>query len=161
MNRCFSDIHALNVLPEFLDIFLADLLVGQAFLVCTLDNFIVNIRKILNKSYVIADILKEAAKNVKNAKRPCVADMDKIVNSRAAGVNLNLALLNRFKLFLASCESVENLHLFVLQFLFKLFNFALQSAKLLGDRIGNVNLVKILNPFAVPANDSCRNADSR
>ena len=87
--------------------------------------------------------------------------MDKIVNGRAAGVNLNLALLNRFKLFLASCESVENLHLFVLQFLFKLFNFALQSAKLLGDGIGNVNLIKILNSFAVPANDSCRNADSR
>ena len=110
VNGCLAHIHSLDIFPVFLNVFFADLLIGQFFLVGTFNYLVVNIREVLNKSDVISDIFKKTAQNIEHAERSCVADMNKIIHRRTAGIDLNLALLHGFKFFLCSCKSVENLH---------------------------------------------------
>ena len=99
----FTDIHALCVFPELLNIFFGDFLKGKTFFVCTADNFIVDIGKILNKGNLIASVFKIAAKNIENAKRTGITDMDKIIYRRTAGVNFEFARRYRNQFLLFSC----------------------------------------------------------
>ena len=103
MVRCFTDIHAFGIFPEFLDIFFGNFLEGQTFLIRPADDLIVDISEILNKIDLVASVFQIAAKNVKNTKRSGVSDMDKVIDSRTAGVNFIFTRRYRYKFLLLSC----------------------------------------------------------
>ena len=110
MNGCLTDIQTLCIDPEFLNVFFGDILVSHALLVGTANNLIVDIGKVLNKGDLVAHVFEIAAKNIKNAKRPCIADVDIVIHCRAAGINFEFTLVNRHKLLLFPCQSVKNFH---------------------------------------------------
>ena len=100
----------LGVDKVFLDVAVSDDVIGHTFLICLLDNFVVNIRKVLHELDVIAAVLKIAAQRIKNNERARVADVEIVVHSRAAGVHLDLARLQRDKLFLFARHRVIQFH---------------------------------------------------
>ena len=116
MHGSLAYVHTLCIFPEFFDVFFADLFVCQTFFVCTADDFVVNICEVLYKLNVITSVFHITAQYVKYAERSCVTDVDKVVNCRAASVNLEYARLYCFEFLLCACESVENFHLFFLLF---------------------------------------------
>ena len=113
MNCCFTNIKPLCVSPKFFYIFFRYFLIADAFFVCSFYDFIVNIRKILNKCNVISAVFEVSAKNIKHAQGARVADVYIVIYGRAAGVYFYFAFFECFKLFFFSCKSVENFHFFI------------------------------------------------
>ena len=99
MNGCILKIQAVCVCPKFFDIFFADLIKGYTLFVGSLDNFIVNICKILNEFHVISSVFKVSSENIKNAKRTGVSYMNIVINGRSARVNFNFIFINGNKIF--------------------------------------------------------------
>ena len=72
----------------------------HAFLVSSVDNLIVDISEVLYVSYVIAFVLQEATDNVPSYERTSVANVRMVVWSNAANVDVCLAFVNGYKIFL-------------------------------------------------------------
>ena len=111
--RCVADIESVGVDPELFYIALGNLGEINMLLVCASDYFIVDIREILNELHIVAAIFEIAAQDIEDAQRAGVADVDIVIHGRAAGVHLDLARSYRDELFLFSCESVIDLHLYL------------------------------------------------
>ena len=59
---------------------------------------------------LVSEIFEISAEGIEDDKRSRVSDMEIVVNGRAAGIDANLALLQRHKLFLASGLRIIDLH---------------------------------------------------
>ena len=79
---------------------------GYSLLVGTLNHFVVNISKILYEVNFIPPVFKVPSERVKDYKRACVSYVKVVVNRRTAGIHLNLARLNGYKIFFFSRESI-------------------------------------------------------
>ena len=131
MNSCFTHIHTLCICPEFFNILFRNCFVICSFFICTTNDFIVNVSKVLNKIHLISTIFHISSECVKHAKRTSITDMDIVINCRSASVNLQFVWCNCFKFFFSSCESVKNFHithlflpfLYILKVLFQVFQF--------------------------------------
>ncbi len=94
----------------FPNIPLRNLLNGDPFFVGFVDELVVDVGEVLDKSHVIAAIFKVPAQGIKHANRAGVANMDKVIDGRAAGVHFDLARLDRDELLFLSGEGVVNFH---------------------------------------------------
>ena len=99
---CFADVHALSIYPKLFNILLADIFEGYALFVCTADNLIVDICKVLYKINLVTSVFKVTAHYVKNAERSCVTDMDEVINCGTASVDFELAGGLGYKLLFVS-----------------------------------------------------------
>ena len=104
------DAQRIGVLIVLGDEALAQFLDGDAFLVGAADHLIVDIGEVLNELDLIALVLKVAAKRVEHDERARIADVEIVVDGRAAGIDAHLARLNRDEFFLAAGLCVINLH---------------------------------------------------
>ena len=111
-----TDAQTLGVGQILANIALGDLLGGNALLICLLDNLVVDVGEVLHEGHIVAAELQVPAQGVKDADRAGVADVDKVIDGRPAGVHLDLARLQRDKFLLLSGEGVENFHFFISPF---------------------------------------------
>ena len=80
------------------------------------DHLVVDVGEVLHEGHIVAAELQVPAQGVKDADRAGVADVDKVIDGRPAGVHLDLARLQRDKFLLLSGEGVENFHFFISPF---------------------------------------------
>ena len=101
VNISLHNIERFGVLKISCDIFLSNTF-GIAALLCgTVDDFIINISKILHVSNIPALPDKEAADGIENHQRAGIAQMDIVINSGTATVYAYLPRLNGDKLLFA------------------------------------------------------------
>ena len=110
IDRRALDAQRIRVGVIFLDEAIAQLLDGDALFVGAADHLIVDIGEVLNVLHFIAFVLQIAAQRVKHDKRARVADVEIVVDRRAAAVNAHLARLNGLELFLAAGLRIIDLH---------------------------------------------------
>ena len=99
-----------SVNKVFLDETLPQLLDGDALFVGAADHLIVDIREILNVLDLVALVLQIAAQRVEHDERARIADVEIVVDRRAAAVNAHLARLDGLELFFPARLRVINLH---------------------------------------------------
>ncbi len=105
---------ALGIRPEFLDVFLRNLLVGDPFLIGPADDLVVDVGEILHEIYRVPPPLQIPAQHVKNAQRAGVADVDEIVHRGAAGVQPDLSRFQGNQFFFLSGQRIVYTHSFIL-----------------------------------------------
>ena len=96
MDSGLPDIEPLGIRPVFLNILFRHLGERDPLLVRTADDLIVHIGEVLDKVHLQPAVLQVPAQHVKNAQRARVADVDKIVDRGAAGIDFNRIGLNGF-----------------------------------------------------------------
>ena len=102
MNGCFADTKAFGIGQVFVDVTLCDFLCSYAFFVCLFDDLVIDVGKVLDKGNIIAFEFQISAHGIKYTDWTCVADVDKVIYSRSAGIHFYLALLDRHKFFFFS-----------------------------------------------------------
>ena len=90
------------------DITPADVAPLHAFLVGRVDDFIVNIGKILHMQNVIAFMLQKTADNVPGYKGARIADMGMVVRRNTANIHIGFARMQRHKFFFLFGERIIN-----------------------------------------------------
>ena len=91
MNCGRTDAKSLGILFIFLDVTGGDLTVGHALLVCAADDLIVNVGEVLHEGHLVAAIFKITAEHIEHGKATRVADVEKVIYRRTAGVHLDFA----------------------------------------------------------------------
>ena len=89
---------------------LGDFLHGGALFLALLDELIVDVGDVGHIEDLVAAVFQIAAQGVEHDQRAGVADVDIVVNGRAADVDAVLAGHLRHELFLLAGQGVENLH---------------------------------------------------
>ena len=84
----------------FGDVPLADGFIIGALLVCLVDDFVVNIGKILHEGDFVSPVLQIPPQHVEDAEGPGVSNMDIVIHGGAAGVHFHLSRLHGDKIFL-------------------------------------------------------------
>ena len=102
MNGCFADTKAFGIGQVFVDVTLCDFLCSYAFFVCLFDDLVIDVGKVLDKGNIVSFKFQISAHSVKYTDWTCVADVDKVIYSRSAGIHFYLALLDRHKFFFFS-----------------------------------------------------------
>ena len=110
VHRRALDAQRVRVGVVFLDEAVAQLLDGDALFVGAADHLIVDICEILNVLDLVALVLQIAAQRIKNNERARVADVEIVVDCRAAAVNAHLARLDGLELLFPARLRVINLH---------------------------------------------------
>ena len=110
MYGCALDAQTLCVDKVLLNIAVSDDVVGHAFLVCLVDDLIVNVGKVLYKGYLVAAVLEVTAEQIEHDERTCVADVEIVIDGRAARVHLDFARGNRYKLLFLTGQCIKQLH---------------------------------------------------
>ena len=125
----FFNSDCLGILVILGDKLLAKLLYGYSLVICTLNHFIVNIRKVLNKGHIVPNIFKVSAHSIKHNKRPCISYMEIVINCRSARIHLYVFLVYWDKFFFLSCKSIINSHTATSFYIIYLFiiSFCLQK----------------------------------
>ena len=116
MNRRRTNIHAFHVLLALCDIALGNDGRINAFFICGFDDLVIDIREVGDIIDFISLMLKVSADCVKDDHRPCVADMNQVVNCRSAYIHADLSGYKRNEFLFMHCECIENSH--SLSFLF-------------------------------------------
>ena len=109
-----EDAEAVHLLDESARELLGDLGGGAALLVGAVDDLVVDIGKVLGKRDLIALEHEVAADHVKRQERARVADVDLVVDRRAADVHADLALFDGLKLLFAVRLAVVDEHVALL-----------------------------------------------
>ena len=89
---------------------LCHLLHGSALLLALLDELIVDIGDVGNIDYLVAAVLEVAAQGGEHDQRAGVADVDIVINGRAADVDAVFTGHLRHEFFFLAGQRVENLH---------------------------------------------------
>ena len=89
---------------------LGDFLHGGALFLALLDELIVDVGDVGHIDDLVAAVFQIAAQGVEHDQRAGIADVDIVVNGRAADVDAVLAGHLRHELFLLAGQGVENLH---------------------------------------------------
>ena len=108
------DAQALCVHVVFLDIALGDGVEVNALFVRLVDYLVVNVSEVLHELNLVAAVLEVTAQQIENDERTCVADMEVVVHSWAAGIHLYLARRDRNEFFLLTGQCVVEFHGFYL-----------------------------------------------
>ena len=95
-------IESISVFPIFLNVFFGNSKIIRTLFIGFFDDFIINIRKVLYKRYLISAVLQVAAQYLKYTNRPCISNVNIIVNSWSAGIYFEVAFLLRNQLFFLS-----------------------------------------------------------
>ena len=103
---CSFYIQTICIAECFFNVFIGDFRHGFAFLIGSVDDFVINVREVLHIGNLVALIFQIASYGIKNNVGSCVADMDVIVHSRTANVHFYLAFLHGYEFFLLSCHSI-------------------------------------------------------
>ena len=106
MYGCSFYIQTICIAECFFNVFIGDFRHGFAFLIGSVDDFVINVREVLHIGNLVALIFQIASYGIKNNVGSCVADMDVIVHSRTANVHFYLAFLHGYEFFLLSCHSI-------------------------------------------------------
>ena len=83
---------------------------GGALLLALLDELIVDIGDVGNIDHLVAAVFQIAAQGVEHDQRACVADVDIVINGRAADVDAVFTGHLRHEFFFLAGQRVENLH---------------------------------------------------
>ena len=83
----------------------------NAFLICTADDFIIDIRKILHIGDIITTILQIPPQYVKRTNRTGIADMNIVVNRWPTRINADMIRFDGDELLFFSGQCVINLHM--------------------------------------------------
>ena len=110
--RC--DVERLRVLVVLLDIFLADFRRGHAFLSRLVDDLVVHVGEVLDEVDLLAAVLEVLAHRVEDDERARVADVEIVIDRRAADVHVDDTFLLRDEFFFSSCQCVIDLHILLL-----------------------------------------------
>ena len=110
LDRGLLAVQALGVLEVLGLEALGDLLHGGALFLPFLDELVVNVGDVGNVDHLVAAVLQITAQGIEHDQRAGVADVDVVVNRRAADVDAVLARHLRHKFFLLTGQGVENLH---------------------------------------------------
>ena len=102
----------LDVLEVLGDKALAQLLDGGALLVGAVDHLVVDVGEVLHERHVVAAPLQVPAQHVEHDERTRVADVNVVVDRRAAGVDAHLALVQGNQFFFSSRLRVIDPHRF-------------------------------------------------
>ena len=105
-----ADAEAFRVGEILVDVALGNDIVGHALLARAADDLVVDVGEVLHEGHGIAAVFEVAAEHVEDDKAARVADMEVVVDGRAAGVHLDLAGLNRDKFLFFAGERVVKLH---------------------------------------------------
>ena len=89
---------------------LGDLLHGGALLLPLLDELIVDIGDVGNIEHLVAAVLKVAAQGIEHDQRAGVADVDIVINGRAADIDAVFTGHLRHEFFFLAGQRIENLH---------------------------------------------------
>ena len=95
---------------ERLGVLLGDLGGGAALFVGAVDDLVVDVGDVLDEPDVVALVLEVAADHVERQERPRVADVDVVVDRRAADVHRDLAGLARDELLFGAAQRVVDAH---------------------------------------------------
>ena len=78
--------------------------------VCTVNNFVINIGKVLRKHHFIAFVLQIATNGVKRQKRARVTNVNLVIHGRTTHVHAHPPFFGRYKLFFFVCLAIVNEH---------------------------------------------------
>ncbi len=106
MRRRRANVHALHILFALADKAFGHFIGRRAFFHCLPDDFVVHIRKIGYKVYVVALVFQIMPHRIKNNHRPGVSDVDIIVHGWPADVHLYLPFLQWDKFFFLLCQRI-------------------------------------------------------
>ena len=101
-----------GVLEVFRDEALAQFLDGRALFVGAADHLVVNIGKVLHKGHVVTAPFQIAAQHIEHDDGARIADVNIVIDRRAAGVNAQLSLVQRDQFFLFAGHRVIDPHMF-------------------------------------------------
>ena len=110
VDRRALDAQRVRVGVVFLDEAVAQLLDGDALLVGAADHLVVDIREVLDVLDLVALVFQIAAQRVEHDERARVADVEIVVDRRAAAVNAHLARLDGLEFLLAARLRIIDLH---------------------------------------------------
>ena len=109
---CKANIQTLQVVIVFVFIFSCNSFKSNAFFNGTFDDFVINVCNVGNIFYLVAFVFKVTAQCVKNNCRAGIADVDIVVNCRAANVDFVFTFYQWNKLFFFAGKCVVNIHMF-------------------------------------------------
>ena len=110
VNMRTADIQHIHFLKVNINIAVADVAPFYAFFISGVNDFIVNIGKVLHVQHIIALMLQKTADYVPRYKGACVADMRIVIRRDAANIHIGLAGVQRYKFFLLFGERIINLN---------------------------------------------------
>ena len=97
MNRRRTDVQGLHILLALFDIALGNDVRRHPFFHGLLDDFVVHIGEIRDEQHAVSLIFKISAHAVKHEHRARVADMDQVVDGRAADIHADLSRMEGMK----------------------------------------------------------------
>ena len=104
-------IHALHILLALPDVPLGDLLGGYSFLNGFVDDLVVHVSKVGHVVHIVSLVLKIPAHRIKHDHRPCVPDMDEIIDRGPADIHFHLPRLQGDEFLFSLSQCVIQLHL--------------------------------------------------
>ena len=110
VNMRAADIQHIHFFKINVDIASADIAPRHAFLIGGVDDFVVNVGKVLHMQHVVAFMLQKAADYVPRYKGARIADMRVVVRRNAANIHIGFAGVQRYKFFFLFGERIINLN---------------------------------------------------
>jgi len=95
MGRRRKHVHPGHVFLAFFDIALRNFFGADAFFICRLDNLVIDVGKVRDVIDLPALVFKIAAHGIENDHRTRIADMDEVIDRRAADIHADLSGLDR------------------------------------------------------------------
>ena len=93
MYCCRPDAELFRILEKRIGISAGDDLEIDSFFTCPVDDFVIHISDVDNIVHLIIPVFEITAEYIEHDKRPCISDVKKIVNSRAACIEVDLVAL--------------------------------------------------------------------
>ena len=106
INICMAHIQCVHGLEVGLDIPVGNILPGHAFLVSSVDDFVIHIGEILDIFHLQAMTSEEASNHIPGHKRTGVADMRVIIWGHATAINADFPFLQGLEFFFLSAECI-------------------------------------------------------
>ena len=106
IQRRLFDMQRCCIFIEGRDELFGDFLRGNAHFFCGADDLVVHVGEVRNEIHVIAAVFQIAADGIESYCAARVADMDVVVDGRAADVHAHLILLDRLEFFFFARQGI-------------------------------------------------------
>src|SRR5512136_2301665 len=88
---------------EFINIFLGNDFEIHSLLIGTFDDFVINVSKVSNKSYIVSSVFEVTVDRIKDNGRSRVADMAEVIDRHPADVHPNPFFMEWDEFFFLTC----------------------------------------------------------
>ena len=106
-----ANTQAFGILLVFGDVALGHFGNGDSLFVGLLDELIIDVGEVLHKSDIVAAVFQIAAQHIEYTDRAGVADVDKVIDCGAAGIDADLTRLQWHKFFLLTGQGIVDSHI--------------------------------------------------